>query len=111
MLKVPVVMSLRRLLMTGDRLHRIEGGSLCLSVSLCLCLSVSHLHRLEGVLSGSIEFILGAMQKPLNSEPMFEVHPGAEFENDSHSSDADSDGLSPKGRLSFSQVRSNGQAR
>ena len=78
---VPVVMSLRRLLMTGD-----------------------HLHRIEGVLSGTIEFILGAMQKPLNDDPMFEVHPGAEFEDDPQSSDADADDLSPKGRLSFSQA-------
>ena len=46
---VPVVTSLRRLLMTGDRLHRIEG-----------------------VLSGTIEFVLGAMQRPLVEDPAFE---------------------------------------
>lgn len=110
---VPVVMSLRRLLMTGD-----------------------HLHRIEGVLSGTIEFVLGAMQRPLHDDPMFEassapvllpcfawfaasillilqlilpdptclqVHPGAEFEDDSKASDPirSTDANSPKGRLTF----------
>jgi homoserine dehydrogenase len=77
---VPVVTSLRRLLMTGD-----------------------HLHRIEGVLSGTIEFILGAMQRPLNNDPMFEVRPGGESEHDD-SSNPDREEGQQRRRLTFSQA-------